>query len=191
MVVSTAGTRDPNDRPLTFHWLLLAGDPERVRIRPLDAAGRRARIEVDWHDAPFASPARDEEGARVEIAVIAWNGARYSAPAFVTVAFPAHQERVYAPGPDGRMQLASVDYDARRRESPFDPVLWWEARWRDEPLRDAAQRQIGWRRTPRGGAPALVLDDRPGTYELQITRNLPPRLLWEPEAAEETVAPAP
>jgi hypothetical protein len=185
IVVSTAGTRDPNDRALEFHWLLLAGDPERVRIVPLDPAGRRARIEVDWHDAPFASAGRDEEGSRVEIGVIAWNGARYSAPAFVTVAFPAHQERIYAPGPDGRMRLASVDYDALARDAPFDPVLWWEARWRDEPIYDAGGHRVGWQRHYRSGRSEAVPDDRPGTYEMQITRNRPPRLRWEadPEAA--------
>jgi hypothetical protein len=184
MVVSTAGTRDPNGRPLEFRWVLVSGDPERVRIVPLDADGRRARIEIDWHDAPFVPEPGAEPRSRIEIAVIAWNGAWHSAPAFVTVVFPAHEERAYAPGPDGVMRLASVDYDARRRSVEFDPQFWWEARWRDEPILDAALQRTGWRRVLRDGSAVEVSDAAPGSYELRQRGRWPPRLQW-------TSAPAP
>ena len=41
MTVSAAETRDPNGRPLAFHWRLLQGDPDRVAIEPL--GGRHQR----------------------------------------------------------------------------------------------------------------------------------------------------
>jgi hypothetical protein len=40
MTVSAAATRDPNGRPLRFDWVLLQGDPDRVRIEPLDPRAR-------------------------------------------------------------------------------------------------------------------------------------------------------
>ena len=178
MVVSTAGTRDPNGRSLRIHWVLIAGDPERVRVVPLDADGRRARIEIDWHDAPFVSPRGGEAGARVELAAIAWNGAWFSAPAFVTVAFPAHQARVYSAGPDGAMRLSAIDYDARRRDAAFDPQFWWEARWRDEPMLDPASQRIGWRRHLRDGRMVEVPDTHPGSYSIRQRGHWPPRLQW-------------
>ena len=41
MTVSAAETRDPNGRPLEFHWRLLQGDPEKVTIEP--SGGRHQR----------------------------------------------------------------------------------------------------------------------------------------------------
>ena len=55
MTVSAAETRDPNGRPLDFHWRLLQGDPEKVTHQPL-----RRRRQRDDHAStgttPSASP---------------------------------------------------------------------------------------------------------------------------------------
>lgn len=150
MRVSAAGTRDPNGRALEFRWVLLSGDPERVRIAPLDAAGSRAEIEIDWHDAPFAGRPGQRPSARVEIAVLAFNGAQWSAPSFVTVAFPPHEARSWEPGPAGLPQLAAIDYAADPAEFPADPALWWRADWRDEAVRDAEGALVAWRRHHAG-----------------------------------------
>ncbi len=161
MVVTTAGTADPNGRPLTFHWVLLRGDPDRVRIAPLDATGSRARISLTWQDPRPAPAGPTVQGpgpmsARIDIGVFADNGASLSAPAFVSVSLPAQQIRRYAPGPDGAMRLAEVDYDANGRSAPYDPLLWWSAPWRDLFHYDAAGRLAGWTRVstrPDGPAP--------------------------------------
>ncbi len=49
MTVSVEETTSPNKRPLDFNWVVLRGDPERVKIKTLDGKGLRAEIEVDWH----------------------------------------------------------------------------------------------------------------------------------------------
>ena len=73
MVVSAEESRDASDRPLTFTWSLLQGDPERVRIEPLDD-GRQARITIDWHDPFEASENNPIRTSRVDIGLFANNG---------------------------------------------------------------------------------------------------------------------
>ncbi|HDR28508.1 hypothetical protein [Rhodovulum sp.] len=167
MILSAEETADPNGRPLRFDWRLLAGDPGRVRIEPLDPEGRRARIVIDWHD-PWTLPAPgggDEydsrRHARVDIGVFAHNGAQDSAPGFVTVAFPAHQRRSYGPpGPGGEPRLLSIDYDAAGRGVGFDPVLFWTAPWSDEARHDLDGPQLGWiRRWADGRERFVAFDD--------------------------------
>ncbi len=178
MVVSAAATRDPNDRDLQIHWVLISGDPERVRIAPLDPAGTRARIVVDWHDAPFRSTPTAATRSRVEIAAIAWNGAQYSAPSFVSVAFPPHQTREHEADDDGAPRLVSVDH----RGSGFDPLLWSRAPWRDVAVRDDLGRLIGWRREAEGAEPLMVSPPDAGTYHLADAASEAPTLRWQPAA---------
>ncbi|MEO0990899.1 MAG: hypothetical protein AAFX00_08130, partial [Pseudomonadota bacterium] len=135
MIVSTANTTDPNGRPLTFVWRVLSGDPEKVRITPLDADGTLARIEIDWHD-PFTRATRASQedkrvSSRVDIGVFASNGAHISAPGFISVAFPSHQVRQYTDGPNGVPTPVSIDYDAAGRDAYLDPLLYWSAPWTD------------------------------------------------------------
>ncbi|MDV7145549.1 hypothetical protein R3X27_22920 [Tropicimonas sp. TH_r6] len=152
MVVSTVGTVDPNGRDLTFSWHLIQGDPARVQIEPLDAAGRTARLRIDWHDPWETTAMQDtrEPGprqlSRVDIAVFADNGVNLSAPSFISVDFPEHQTRRYAPGPDGQDRLVSVDYDALGRKAPYDPLLFWSAPWTDTALYSADGALTGWER---------------------------------------------
>ncbi len=146
MLVSAAATRDPNDRVLTFNWVLLRGDPTAVRIEVLEARGQTARISLDWQDRRPVDPHTPLLSDRVDIAVFAHNGVHDSAPGFVSVSFPTHQVRRYAPGPDGTMRLAEVDYDAKRRGAFFDPMLHWSAPWRDVYHHDVAGRLTGWTR---------------------------------------------
>lgn len=179
MIVSTEATRDPNGRPLQIHWLLISGDPARVEITPLDPEGRRARLRIDWHDAPFQPRPSAFSRSRLEIAAIAWNGAQYSAPSLVTVGFPPHQERTYRPGPDGQPRLVSVDYDATGREAEYDPRLWYEAPWRDEALRDSSGRIIGWRRRMPDRV-AFVTPQAPGVHGVEGHAEGRPVLTWTP-----------
>jgi hypothetical protein len=136
MVISAEATRDPNGRNLTFDWVVLRGDPDRVRIESLDPSGRSARIKVNWHDT-FAVRPRDPESdilrssSRVDIGVFAWNGRTDSAPAMLSISFPTHQARDYRLASDGSRRLVSVDYDAEARDADYDPLLHWSAGWSD------------------------------------------------------------
>lgn len=165
-LVSAADTTDPNGRPLDFHWRLLRGDPDRVRIEPSED-GRQARITIDWQEPrPIAdeSPIRS---ARVDIGVFAGNGAFDSAPALFSMAFPAHETRRYTDrgpgggpdgGPDGQPRIVSIDHaDPARAGIYADPMLMARAAWRDDYAWGPDGRFQGWRRT-RPGQPPVTFD---------------------------------
>ena len=175
MTLSAGATTDPNGRPLRFEWVLLRGDPGRVRIEPLDATGTRARLVVDWHDRRPLSPRNARLGDRVDIGVFADNGVHLSAPAFVSISFPTHQLRRYEPGPDGGMELGAIDYDALGRDAAFDPLLHWSAPWRDMRRADGT-----WVRITAEGTEPLEGDGSGLGYELVRTRNAPPVLTVAP-----------
>lgn len=155
MVLSAEESSDANGRPLTFHWRLLQGDADRVRIEP-EADGRRARVTIDWHD-PF--PISDEDPqltSRVDIGVFAHNGAHDSAPAILSWYFPPHETRHYEEGPDGAPRILSIDHaDPEKAETYADPLLLPRASWRDVYDYDVEGRLTGWRRFRDGGEPAI------------------------------------
>jgi hypothetical protein len=147
-VVLAASTL-PQGRALRIDWVLLQGDPGRVRIAPLAPDGTRARIRVDWHGR-FAAAGTGRATDRVEIAAFAWNGTHHSSPVYFTIAFPGHQARAYAPGPDGAPRLMSIDYDAVARTASFDPWLHFSAPWTDEAHHAPDGTLTGWTRTAAG-----------------------------------------
>jgi hypothetical protein len=150
MVVSAEGSRDANGRPLAFRWRLLQGDPERVRIEPLDG-GARARITLDWHDRFPLTAAGGQATARVDVGVFASNGVHDSAPAIVSWHFPRHETRRYEPGPDGAPRIVEIDgADPEKAEVYADPLLWPRAAWRDVHRYDADGRHAGWTRQAGG-----------------------------------------
>jgi hypothetical protein len=158
MILSAEETADPNGRPLTFIWRLLQGDSEKVLIEPLDPEGRRARITIAWHDGfSTASGSLSRETSRVDIGVFASNGVADSAPAFVSVSFPTHQERLYGPAEEGgAWRLLSIGYDALGRDAYYDPELHWYAFWRDEAIYDEKGKRIAWRRSTSDGEESVI-----------------------------------
>ena len=132
MVVSASKTADPNGHDLTFAWVLLRGDPERVRITPVGDSGAKAEISIDWHHERRISATEDRTTSRVDIGVFAWNGFHDSAPAMISINFPNHQKREYQNDPigDGK-RLIAIDYDAEARKIYYDPALFWSAPWVD------------------------------------------------------------
>ncbi|MBA3325660.1 MAG: hypothetical protein H0T41_10525, partial [Rhodobacteraceae bacterium] len=153
MILSAEDSRDANGRPLNFEWRLLQGDPAKVKIEPLDG-GARARVTLDWHDPFRISEENDQLTSRVDIGVFANNGVHDSAPAILSWAFPAHETRRYAPGPDGAPRIASIDYaDAGKAATYADPLIYPRAAWRDAYRYAADGRPLGWtRHRPSGDA---------------------------------------
>ena len=141
-----AQATDPNGRPLTFHWRLMRGDPEKVLIEPMDAAGTRARIKLDWQ-GPAPVPGRpDITSPRVDIAVFADNGAELSAPAFFSMLYPAHQAREF----DDNGRLVAIGH-VPGQGVYADPAIWPRRDWEDRFLKDARRKVVGWtRRDPDG-----------------------------------------
>ena len=183
MILSAAATTDPNGRDLTFDWVLLQGDPALVSIEPLGDNGDRARLRIAWQDA-FNAPAseaplsRARIKSRVDIGVFANNGATDSAPALVSVLFPTHQRRTYAPRA-GRKRLLSIDYDADSRADPADPRLFWSAPWRDVYSYDEGGNRTGFlRKTATGdtafSADGTVLSGGTVTYTVEQRKNAIP-----------------
>lgn len=128
MVVTAADTEDPNGRDLTFDWVLLRGDRDRVRITPLTPDGRHAQIEMQWQEPQPAPGAPDILSARIDIGVFANNGVQDSAPAFLSVLLPHHQTRVYETTAEA---MRPVSIDRGRSKTYADPLLFPNTPWRD------------------------------------------------------------
>lgn len=141
MVVSAVDSRDMRGRDLTWHWVLLRGDPAKVTIRPLDAAGQRAEIQVDYHGRFPVAPDSALSGSRVDVGVFADNGTHLSAPAFVSLYYLANELRTYAA--DGR--ILKVDY-AAAADRYTDPMIALPRRWVDIYHYDTALQLTGWTR---------------------------------------------
>lgn len=166
-------TRDPAGRALQFHWVLLRGDPEAVRIT---ARGARARIILDWQSprpapAGFGTKGPPPISSRIDIGVFAQAGNHLSAPAFFSVTLPP-EARDYDFGPGGIPRLVFVDYDAPARRARYDPVLFWWAPWRDDAHYAADGRLTGWTRTPTG--PSAAAARAAGRYRPDGSRDKGP-----------------
>jgi hypothetical protein len=145
-----------------WHWALLRGDPARVRITPEGPRGETARLGFDWQEARPVAPGQPRTSGRIDVGVFAeTEGGLLSAPAFVSVSFPLHEMRVYAPDGQGGQRLAWVDYDAVARGRAFDPLLHWSAPWRDEVLYAPDGSRAGLlRNLPDGTAARLDAEGR-------------------------------
>ncbi len=163
MVVSAAGTNDPNGRPLRFVWKLLRGDPAKVSIRTSTDDGATAEIRVKWQDqrpVPFAEKLTSN---RVDIGVFAYNGVYYSSPAFVSIVHPPGQRRSYG----DRGQIVELVYNPKSTKKRYqDPVLYTKRGWRDRYKYTEDGQLQGWfrvigsefQRFTRHGARVVAVD---------------------------------
>jgi hypothetical protein len=106
MSVSAATTKDPGGKPLKFTWVVLQGDPKSVRLKSKGENGSECDIEIDWQARRPVSSGSPMESNRIDIGVFANNGARYSAPSFITWFFPDCEDRIY----DDKGRLRQVSY---------------------------------------------------------------------------------
>jgi YD repeat-containing protein len=141
ITVGAATTALPAATNLTWHWVLLQGDPAKVEIKPLNPEGSTVAITVAYHDAFAVEPGSPLRSSRVDIGAFVHNGKYYSAPAFVTFFFLRNESRSY--GEDGR--ILSVDYGAAANRYT-DPMLSLARHWRDTYTYDPAGRLTGWTR---------------------------------------------
>ncbi|WP_038159081.1 hypothetical protein [Verrucomicrobium sp. BvORR106] len=105
IVVTARKSPDLMRRPLTYKWVLLQGDPDRVKIEP-QGNGDTARITVKWQSETKAATGITSH--RVDVGVFVGNGVSWSAPAFVCFAMPANEMRFY----DGEGRIQEICYDA-------------------------------------------------------------------------------
>ena len=180
LTVSAENTVEPNGRELTYFWTILRGNPQKIEIEPLNKTGSQARISVMWHDAYLAPPLavsgqNVRPTSRVDIGVFAYNGVSISAPAFVSVNFPTHQKRAYERDERGQIRIASIDYNAADRNARYDPVLFWEADWRDEFVYGVNGEPTGWRRISSAGELEFRADGRLADGRL-VEHKMPDRI---------------
>lgn len=129
----------------TFRWVVLQGDPAKIRIKALDASAAKVEISVDYHGvyrpAGVDGLPSAVQSSRVDIGCFVRAGEYYSPPAIVSIFYLPNETRVYRD--DG--QILSVDYsNAERRYA--DPVLTMQKGWKDLYEYDEAGRLTGWYR---------------------------------------------
>jgi len=84
MTVSAADSFDANDLPLSYHWVVVRGDPELIQITPLDERRTEVEIEFQWHAAETISVGGAEIVSTLAVVgVFVHNDVYFSAPAFV------------------------------------------------------------------------------------------------------------
>ena len=122
--VSAAESFDINNQPLSYHWVLLRGDPKQVTIEPYDG-GAAAAITVGYQPRQAVAPGKAMASNRVDIGVFVHNGYYYSAPGFISFYSLDSEKRFY--DPKGRPR--EIVYSAGP-ESPMLPGAQ-SPRWGD------------------------------------------------------------
>jgi hypothetical protein len=107
MVISAEESYDLNKRPLSYHWALLRGDPNRVQIKPLNENQSLVELRVAFTPSRPIWPGADIESPRVDVGAFVNNGKYFSAPGFVTVYFLPNEARTY----DQAGRVVEVDYN--------------------------------------------------------------------------------
>jgi hypothetical protein len=143
MVITAATSYDANSRPLTFHWAILQGRPERIEIKPLKEDGSLVEIKLQWHERFAIADGSKMESNRIDIGAFVHNGAYYSAPGFVTFYCPENETRKY----NAAGQPESVEYKSVAKGGNYaDPAVHTPRDWRDECQYDEAGKLSGWTR---------------------------------------------
>jgi hypothetical protein len=154
MVVTAEDSVDPQKLPLTYHWVVLRGDPKGVTIKKLDKEGKKVELLVDYQERRPVEPGSKLESNRVDVGVFVSNGKHHSAPAFVTFLGLDNQKRTY----DEKKRIKEVDYnDAVVGKNYVDPFVELKKDWRDEFHYDA-DRLTGWTRHTVKGKQEFTAD---------------------------------
>jgi hypothetical protein len=137
--VSAEQTADPNKRDLKFYWVVLRGPAEEVTIERVNDSGSVVDLSVPWIEPRPVRPGSDLTSPRVDVGVVAHNGAYFSAPAFVSV-FCLDERRSY----DEANRLTQVEY---RGGNYIDPAISLRKDWRRDVYHyDESGQLLGWTR---------------------------------------------
>lgn len=102
LVVSAEDSFDVNDNPLTYHWVVLRGDRDRIQIKPLNKNQSKVEILVPYHSRrPVVVGNLKLDSNRVDIGAFVHNGTWYSAPGFISLYSLDNEARAYTE--DGKL----------------------------------------------------------------------------------------
>ena len=97
IVVDAGASFDVNKHKLTYTWVVLRGDPDKIKIVPKKDDQSIAEITIAHHERRPIAPGSAMESNRVDIGVFVHNGTHYSAPGFVTLCTLDREARTYNP----------------------------------------------------------------------------------------------
>lgn len=112
MVISAKGSYDLNRRKLAYHWVVLQGDPGRIKIKPLNSDRSVVELQVAYHRRRPVRSGSKMESNRVDIGAFVHNGRYYSAPGFISIYFLDNELRAY--DSQGRILAVSYGYGETR-----------------------------------------------------------------------------
>jgi hypothetical protein len=131
-------------------WALLRG---RATVTA-SADGTSAEIVIPWQERHPTTPDSPLLTDRIDVVCAAFDGRRWSAPAFISCSFPPDETRVYHP--DGRIASVAGGGDG----GYVDPELHLARPWRDEFDYAADGRLLGWTRLRSGGSERFDAEGR-------------------------------
>ncbi|MBN4052445.1 T9SS type A sorting domain-containing protein [Sphingobacteriaceae bacterium AH-315-L07] len=143
MVVTAEDSYDVNGHPLTYHWSLLRGDTNHVKINFLNANNSEVEILIDYHpESTIAGETRLTN--LVSVGAFVHNGYYYSAPAFVTSFTKRNDTRQYS---DTTKNLELITYN----NNLTDPIVSKTKAWASDTFAyDSDDNLTGWTRLQGG-----------------------------------------
>ena len=167
------------DRMLKYHWFVVQGDEDRIRILPRTDDGRVADIEIDYQGPTFGTPF-GVQSSRADIVLVADDGLFFSPPAFFTCFFLNNEVRRYSED----RRIISVDY-AAAAENYVDPQISLRKNWRDLYSYNADGMVSGWTRLREGQDPVAYTAD--GERIVKLSPDGKPLETAKPKYAPKTI----
>ena len=167
------------ERKLKYHWFIVQGDEDRIRILPRTDDGRVADIEIDYQGPTFGTPF-GVQSSRADIALVADDGLFFSPPAFFTCFFLNNEVRRYSED----RRIISVDY-AAAAENYVDPQISLRKDWRDLYSYNADGTVSGWTRLREGQDPVAYTAD--GERIVKLSPDGKPLETAKPKYATKTI----
>ena len=115
LTVSADYSYDVNNLPITFHWTVLRGDPDKIKIIPQNHKNSVVSIHVPYFEK-YKDPYYGLYTNRVEIGVFVNNGVYFSAPGFITVLTFADEMRTY----DDHGRIIEIGYNVGDSKIGYD-----------------------------------------------------------------------
>lgn len=180
--VSAAGSFDVNNHPLTYHWVVLQGDPNLVRILPEDPQNKVVTIEFDYHpEKTRFEQGMDMKSNLVVVGAFVNNGSYYSTPGYVTSFTLRNESRSYD---SITHKLNEIAYPQQYTSGGISTNKLWGP---DVFSYDANGNLTGWER--RGGPSGRIDYFTPEGYVI-VARNANRQVTKVQRVSYYTVAPS-